>query len=129
MGKTLEERLAWVEHKARLQEGFAEVVDFDLSKLVETTRGMQRTLDSHTKLLERHDQILESHSRTLNRIDQKVTGVDEKVTVLDQKIASMDEKFERRFVGLEEKMDVVLTLLSAGNHAAVPKARVASDGS
>jgi chromosome segregation ATPase len=150
VGKTLEERLAWVEHKARLQEGFAEVVDRDLSKLVDTTKSIQRTLEVHTKSLERHEQILESHSRTLNRVDQKVSGVDERVTVLDekvtvldekvtvldekatvldQKITAMDVKVDRRFVGLEGKMDVVLTLLTGRNQAAVPSARVASDGS
>ncbi|MEV6845889.1 hypothetical protein [Actinoplanes sp. NPDC051411] len=134
MNRTLEERLKWVEHKARLHEGFAEVVDRDLSKLVETTKGVLRTLETHTKALERHDQILESHSRALNRIDQKVAGVDEKVTVLDQKITAMDEKFERRFVGLEvkvtamdEKVDLVLRALTGRGEPVVPSARVAID--
>ncbi len=94
MGKTLEERLAWVEHKARLQEGFAEVVDIDLSKLVETTKSMQRTLEGHTKMLERQDQTLQSHGRMLHRLDQMATAQDERVTILDIKVTDLDQKVD-----------------------------------
>jgi predicted nuclease with TOPRIM domain len=82
--------------------------------------NLDKELDEIQKTLEEHGQILKEHGKILTRLDERTTRLDVKVT-------AMDEKFERRFDGLDEKMDLVLKVLTGRSEPAVPNARVASD--
>lgn len=121
--------IAWLQHRAIFQVKFNDVLEHDLEKI-------DAKLETHGKLLVGLDgkvvalrgQVTELDGR-VTVLDQKVTALDGKVDRLEQKVVHMDAKFEDRFGKLDDKMDLVLTLLSGRVQAVVPNARVASDRS
>jgi chromosome segregation ATPase len=140
--------VAWLKHRAIYQVGFNEVIEQDLNKINATLEihgkllvkldgrvaglGHQVTaLDGRVTVLDQKVTVLDQKVTVLDQnvtvLDQKVTALDQKVTALDEKIVGMDKRFERRFVGLEDKMDTVLKLLTGRSEPLVPSARVASD--
>jgi chromosome segregation ATPase len=135
--------IAWLQHRAIFQVKFNDVLEHDLEKIdakLETHGKLLVGLDG--KVVALRSQVTELDGRVtaldgkVTALDGKVTALDGKVTALDgkvdrleQRVVHMDAKFEDRFGKLDDKMDLVLTLLSGHVQAVVPNARVASDRS